>query len=814
MPPRSSSSSLSPEPVPETQFISLADDAENLWEVEEILDERGPARTGEYLVLWKGIDPETGEQWEPSWTIKNGCTQGLIDEWKMKKKHNPGIVGVAAKEFQEIQDAKNARKRKRLPMPDSKGKGKKRKVAGESTTRGRTARSKDTSSTVSKSPERPTLSKAEGAGHNALRRSQRAASAVSSTGPARRTRTQDRLHDRRDSASASVEPAAAPSRTPSPKPANARPKRATHAKGSVQSSPAQATAGPGPSTIAQRDQQNSSSDHRALDTLAMPPPRSSPKGHGHDVIQSQTSRSGADSQTDPIDQFSSPLSRQQNKQAKGTGFIPPRPVNVGPARDGVDADRAERASIKDENEVEQGKIKVVRKVINGDEVYERVTDSDEEDATGQEAVPTSASVAAQAERSHRDGYVTAPFPNQDLNDADLDGLSTGDAEEGHFPEAVHQDGHYCRWEGCPASFESLEDLASHFRAHASEYYPDQESAILNPVAPYKAPNPPPETTAPLPHPDTEQLAKVKAEMANLLDELALVKAAAISTSPEIERLKARVDQLEVEVEQANSSRKSVLDDNIFLRQQYDTASTRAVEEVNIARKLREKVATLEEQLDFGLKQRKLLDDEVNKRREKEFARLKGQVKILLDQSRRTDDTVRRKAAFYDRYKAEYDGLVSTLSEQSTKIETLELRNEELVDQFAALRAAQMGVLGEEGEGDSDNDNDNESHREGSNDRSTSPLGNMIMDEIPSSLKRYGDHSTSTPSRPQRVPSHALSNASANGDDGEQAVRQGGQGYLCKWGQGGDQGCLVVCDTVEELHEHALDHQRAELVREL
>ncbi|WWC89509.1 uncharacterized protein L201_004433 [Kwoniella dendrophila CBS 6074] len=69
----------------ETQFISQSDDADNLWEVSEILDERGARATGDYLVQWKGFDPETGKPWEPSWTKKEGCTPNLIRDWKIKK---------------------------------------------------------------------------------------------------------------------------------------------------------------------------------------------------------------------------------------------------------------------------------------------------------------------------------------------------------------------------------------------------------------------------------------------------------------------------------------------------------------------------------------------------------------------------------------------------------------------------------------------------------------------------------------------------------------------------------------------------------
>jgi hypothetical protein len=76
------------------------DDSQNLWEAEEILDERGPPKYGEYLVRWKGSDRDSGEIWDPSWESKTGCTEGLIADWKALKKVDPGVVGRAGKEWE------------------------------------------------------------------------------------------------------------------------------------------------------------------------------------------------------------------------------------------------------------------------------------------------------------------------------------------------------------------------------------------------------------------------------------------------------------------------------------------------------------------------------------------------------------------------------------------------------------------------------------------------------------------------------------------------------------------------------------------
>ncbi|WWD17455.1 hypothetical protein CI109_101896 [Kwoniella shandongensis] len=814
--------SSSPEAPPQTQFVSLSDDDDNLWEVEEILDERGPVRDGEYLVLWKGIDPATNRPWEATWTAKSGCTQGLIDEWKARKKANPGIVGIAAKKLQEELDAKKRKKRKRADRSSSKAQGKKRKVVAESRARSRAARSKDTSSSVSRSPERPATTKSDAPSTSKTRRNQRAA---------------PRNQYSRDSASASVEPSESPSEVASPKRVlrsdghsevtspqrSLRSGRVLEVEEHGSSSPNQPTAGPGPSTIANRDRRNSPIRSRAQDAAKMPPPRSSPRQSANEPVETQTTRSGVDSQADPIDRFSSPLSRRA-KRGKQTTFKVPEPKGVDSVNDDVEpvhpTETLRGDEADDSGTTQKGKL--VKRIVDGEEVSERVSESEEDDED--DAAAPEADVQEQ-EAEHGDGYVTAPVPAEEINDADLDGLSTGDVDEGGFEEQIAEApaGNLCLWKGCPESFESPRDLALHIISHAAESDPDHESApeigsshTPVPVLPFH------DNSAP--HPDTEELARTKVEFAAVQAEIVKLQteitrvqaelvearttpAAVETTSDEVQQIRAQVHQLEVEAQQFARSRETLLSDNDFLRTQYNNASEKAVQEVNRSRELTARVKTLKEQLDFGLKQRKIINEEAAKKREDEIRQLKGQVKILLDQSRRTDDTVRRKATFYDRYKAEYDQLVATLSEQTTKIEKLELRNEELCDQIATLRAAQMGVLGEDGDEETDDDDagEDESYRDGPSHRHSSPLGNMTMDEMPSAIRRYTNHSTPA----KRMTSNHLGGNSTIVNDEGPNTREGGKGYICKW-RNGEDGCAVVCDTVEDLHEHALNHQRTEL----
>ena len=105
---------------PGTRFQSLSGDSQNLWAAEAILDERGAPGRGDYLVRWEGIDPGTGEAYEPSWEPKTGCSQDLVDEWREKKRQDPSIVGKKAKESKQREKEKRKRKRTSLPKSASK----------------------------------------------------------------------------------------------------------------------------------------------------------------------------------------------------------------------------------------------------------------------------------------------------------------------------------------------------------------------------------------------------------------------------------------------------------------------------------------------------------------------------------------------------------------------------------------------------------------------------------------------------------------------------------------------------------------------
>jgi len=143
---------------------------------------------------------------------------------------------------------------------------------------------------------------------------------------------------------------------------------------------------------------------------------------------------------------------------------------------------------------------------------------------------------------------------------------------------------------------------------------------------------------------------------------------------------------------AESELATLQEDLQFIRERYTEASESAVAAVAKSNELESKVTILQDQLTHGLKQRKLHNSAVKGRQDKEMALLVAQNKILLEQSRRTDDSVRAKAAVYPELEANYERLEQLFRDAVRKIDVTNDRNDELVSQIEVLRATQMGVL--------------------------------------------------------------------------------------------------------------------------
>jgi hypothetical protein len=180
----------------------------------------------------------------------------------------------------------------------------------------------------------------------------------------------------------------------------------------------------------------------------------------------------------------------------------------------------------------------------------------------------------------------------------------------------------------------------------------------------------------------------------------------------------------------------------FIREQYQEASASAVREVLKSTDLEEKMTILQGQLQHGLKQRDLHHAAVKGRQDKRVTILTAQNKILLEQSRRTDDDVRSRAAAYHEVESQRERLEQLLRDAMRKIDNLSDRNDELVSQIEILRAKQMGVLGDDHAKDDSDDEDYSDDEESDAESSAAPSPSPSASPTPSSsLSPEPIHST-------------------------------------------------------------------------
>ncbi|KAI0049327.1 hypothetical protein FA95DRAFT_891089 [Auriscalpium vulgare] len=71
----------------QVKFEPGSSDGEQLWEAIEIVKE-DPKRG--FLVRWAGNDPNTGKPWPNSWSLREDCTDDLVQEWREKQRAAKG----------------------------------------------------------------------------------------------------------------------------------------------------------------------------------------------------------------------------------------------------------------------------------------------------------------------------------------------------------------------------------------------------------------------------------------------------------------------------------------------------------------------------------------------------------------------------------------------------------------------------------------------------------------------------------------------------------------------------------------------------
>ena len=244
---------------------------------------------------------------------------------------------------------------------------------------------------------------------------------------------------------------------------------------------------------------------------------------------------------------------------------------------------------------------------------------------------------------------------------------------------------------------------------------------------------------------------------------------------------ATIADLASRLSRADASIQTLTSDIDFFRGEYHRARDRVIEKNECSDQLQEQVKMLRSQLTLGLKQRELHYDAVKAQRSAEGERLRLQNRLLIDQARLTDDTVRRKAAQHGPLKKENDHLKATVYEDGQQILKLQERNEALVDQVEVMRARQMGVF-----------DDIDAGSEGT-DVGSSPLGGRDVGEM-----GYDTRPPGMPSSGQVYRSSQVSQGEADGDDHDEGEVDGHEGLQCKWREGADQ-CPVLSDTVEVKH---------------
>lgn len=258
----------------------------------------------------------------------------------------------------------------------------------------------------------------------------------------------------------------------------------------------------------------------------------------------------------------------------------------------------------------------------------------------------------------------------------------------------------------------------------------------------------------------------------------LSQLAASQESPDTEPLpvEQQIKLLHKKVKKKASALKSAQSDVDFFRDQYQNASTRAVQEVDRANKLEEEVKRLQDRLTLGLKQRDLHTAAAAKKHAANAKQSQMQLNLLLEQSRRTDDAVRKKASAHNRLIRENREFEAELHIARSKADELSKRNQELSEQVAILRGRVMGAFDPV---ESDDDTVDE------------PI------DVPAPAMLVPSFA---PDNVSTRPSPALADATL-ADGGIEAFR-------CKWALEGDVVCPEIFHTrdVSQYHQHQLTNR--------
>lgn len=336
----------------------------------------------------------------------------------------------------------------------------------------------------------------------------------------------------------------------------------------------------------------------------------------------------------------------------------------------------------------------------------------------------------------------------------------------------------CAFAGCSEAFGTPAELATHIRTHA-----DAISA------------PPSGREAELEERISALEADVRAKdveigrQAAYIDDLERDPPEILSQSTQDSSVD-EVQMLRKKLKSTQLALKSARSDLSFFRDQYAAASSSAVAEVARAEKLDAQVARLREQLSLGLKQRNLHFQATLAAHAKAEEKAKYQLQLLLAQSRRTDDRIRHRAAQHERLVKENRTYETELHEARSRADTLQKRNNDLLDQVATLRGRLMGAF-DSVTGSEDSDAEGEPEREnGGFTRESYPDAKLGMPAL-----------TPTAARPLTpVVQDVMLGASPAAGPAQNELM-----FKCKW-----EACAAIFATRPELESHALGHVHAEV----
>ncbi|WVQ77216.1 hypothetical protein IAR50_006899 [Cryptococcus sp. DSM 104548] len=284
-----------------------------------------------------------------------------------------------------------------------------------------------------------------------------------------------------------------------------------------------------------------------------------------------------------------------------------------------------------------------------------------------------------------------------------------------------------------------------------------------------------------------------------------------------ERLSNEVGSLNEQLEALERARVSAVEDQLFVRTEFEKARDRAVELAQKSDKLNKQNELLRSQLKDGLKQREMFNHATSSAHGAQVKQLRAQVKILLDQARVTGDPVREKAVWCDKYREDNERLEAEKAELDRKLRKAKGRQVELFEENQVLRARAMGVLPPESEGESDEDDGAARGYMTAEEvpaRRPFPLGpSGLANNLPSSPQQDFFLTAPEAQRNFAHPPGNVSGQAAAGKDGEEVqveeLVEGGRGYECKWREG-EEACRVVCDTAEDMLAHSKQHPVAEM----